>query len=209
MLILIILLIRYLRLVSSCHLTVSPSKFQAITRKLPRILQYVSRLLNQKNKLLQQTEKLSNPNLQITRSTCVVKHSLFLPKKYVNLKNLSTHTTKIETGQASKPSFCFVNFYLLSFFCRLPKGGVFKGGGNWGNPKDSVWEDWGTLGKIREPPPLGTPPPLNNPIILQFHPKPFTITQNYRLLGWVFVTYIAGPHPPPGRWYISGQFRSI
>ena len=25
------------------------------------------------------------------------------------------------------------------------------------NPKDSVWEDWGTLGKIREPPPLGTP----------------------------------------------------
>ena len=31
-----------------------------------------------------------------------------------------------------------------------------------GNPKDSVWEDWGTLGNIREPPPLGSPPP-NHP----------------------------------------------
>ncbi len=33
-------------------------------------------------------------------------------------------------------------------------GTSFSGGGNWGtrrlgNPKDSVWEDWGTLGKIR------------------------------------------------------------
>ena len=54
-----------------------------------------------------------------------------------------------------KPSCNFVGFL---------RGGVFKGGGgNWGTlriPK----EDWGTLGKIREPPPLGTPP-LNNPII--------------------------------------------
>ena len=33
-----------------------------------------------------------------------------------------------------------------------------------GNRKDSVWEDWGTLGNIRETPPLGTPP-LNNPIL--------------------------------------------
>ena len=40
--------------------------------------------------------------------------------------------------------------------------GVFKGGGNWGTLRIPR-EDWGTLGKIREPPPLGTPP-LNNPI---------------------------------------------
>ena len=33
-----------------------------------------------------------------------------------------------------------------------------------GKPKDSVWEDWGTLGKIRETPPFGHPPPVNNPI---------------------------------------------
>ena len=26
-------------------------------------------------------------------------------------------------------------------------------------PKDSVWEDWGTLGNIREPPPIGPPAP--------------------------------------------------
>ena len=32
-------------------------------------------------------------------------------------------------------------------------------GGTLGNPKDSVWEDWGTVGKIRE-----SPPPLKNPI---------------------------------------------
>ena len=43
-------------------------------------------------------------------------------------------------------------------FCRVPKGGVFKGGGNWGTLRIPR-EDWGTLlGKIREPPPLGTPP---------------------------------------------------
>ena len=46
-------------------------------------------------------------------------------------------------------------------YCRVPKGGVFKGGGNWGTLRIPR-EDWGTLGKIREPPPLGTP--LNNPI---------------------------------------------
>ena len=34
-----------------------------------------------------------------------------------------------------------------------------------GNPKDSVWEDWGKLGNIREPPPLNNPP-VNNPIMV-------------------------------------------
>ena len=41
------------------------------------------------------------------------------------------------------------------------RAGCPRGGGNWGTlriPK----EDWGTLGNIRETPPLG--PPLNNPI---------------------------------------------
>ena len=47
--------------------------------------------------------------------------------------------------------------------CRVPKGGVFKGWGNWGTLRIPR-EDWGSLGKIREPPPLGTPPPPNNPI---------------------------------------------
>ena len=36
------------------------------------------------------------------------------------------------------------------------RGGV-QGGGNWGTLRIAR-EDWGTLGKIREPPPLGTPP---------------------------------------------------
>ena len=56
-------------------------------------------------------------------------------------------------------------FHQQLYFCRVPKGGVFKGGGggNWGTLRIPR-EDWGTLGKIREPPPLG-PPPLNNPRI--------------------------------------------
>ena len=33
---------------------------------------------------------------------------------------------------------------------RVLKGGVPKGRGELGNPEDSVWEDWGTLGNIRE-----------------------------------------------------------
>ena len=45
-------------------------------------------------------------------------------------------------------------------FLRVP--GCSRGGVTGSHPKDSVWEDWGTLGKIMEPPPLG--PPLNNPI---------------------------------------------
>ena len=38
-------------------------------------------------------------------------------------------------------------------FFRVFKGGMvlLKGRGcSWGTPKDSVWEDWGTLGNIRE-----------------------------------------------------------
>ena len=42
------------------------------------------------------------------------------------------------------------------------RGGVQGGGKNWGTLRIPR-QDWGTLGKIREPPPLGTPP-LNNPI---------------------------------------------
>ena len=33
----------------------------------------------------------------------------------------------------------------------------FTGGGNWGTLRIRR-EDWGTLGNIREPPPLGPPP---------------------------------------------------
>ena len=46
---------------------------------------------------------------------------------------------------------------VVTYNCRVPKGGVFKGGGNWGTLRIPR-EDWGTLGKIREPPPLGPPP---------------------------------------------------
>ena len=34
--------------------------------------------------------------------------------------------------------------------CRLLKGGCSRGGVFLGNPEDSVWEDWGTLGNIGE-----------------------------------------------------------
>ena len=45
-----------------------------------------------------------------------------------------------------------------ALICRVPKGRVFKREGYLGKCKDSVWEDWGTLGKIIKPPPLGPPP---------------------------------------------------
>ena len=60
--------------------------------------------------------------------------------------------------------FSEVTVTLVSCFVGSLRGGVFKGGGNWGTLRIPR-EDWGTLGKIREPPPLG-PPPLNNPIIV-------------------------------------------
>ena len=44
------------------------------------------------------------------------------------------------------------------------RGGCPLGGGNWGTLR-IPWEFWGTLGNIREPPPLG-PPLLNNPIMV-------------------------------------------
>ena len=41
-------------------------------------------------------------------------------------------------------------------YCRVLNGGVVQGEGLFlGNPKDSVWEDWGTLGKPLPLEPLG------------------------------------------------------
>ena len=39
---------------------------------------------------------------------------------------------------------------ILSFCCRVLKGGVFKGRGELGKPKDSGRKDWGNLRNIRE-----------------------------------------------------------
>ena len=51
-------------------------------------------------------------------------------------------------------SFFLMFFFSAGFFqprhcCRVPKGGVFKGGGNWRTLRIPR-EDWGTLGNIRE-----------------------------------------------------------
>ena len=80
-------------------------------------------------------------------------------------KNESGRFTQVSTKQST----CFIVFrgtrffhYHDSFHCRVLKGGCSRGGGNWGTLR-IPGEDWGTLGNIREPPPLG-PPPLNNPI---------------------------------------------
>ena len=65
------------------------------------------------------------------------------------------------------PEIRIPNKQPVSFFCSAPnypqlvgflrvKGGCVQGEGVLlGNPKDSVWEDWGTLGKIGE---ITTPP---------------------------------------------------
>ena len=66
---------------------------------------------------------------------------------------------KYQVQEFFHPKKCLTDY--LHLYCRVPEGGVFKGGGNWGTLRIPR-EDW-TLGKIREPPPLGTPP-LNNPI---------------------------------------------
>ena len=39
---------------------------------------------------------------------------------------------------------------LQLYNCRVPKGGVFKGGGNWGTLRIPAGKIWGTLGNIRE-----------------------------------------------------------
>ena len=41
------------------------------------------------------------------------------------------------------------NPYRIALYCRVLKGGVFKGRGNWGTLRIPR-EDWGTLGNIRE-----------------------------------------------------------
>ena len=46
------------------------------------------------------------------------------------------------------------------FIVGFLRGGCSRGGGNWGTLRIPR-EDWGTLGKIREPPPLG-PPHINH-----------------------------------------------
>ena len=47
------------------------------------------------------------------------------------------------------PSWKMKGIPYKSIICRVPKGGVFKGGGNWGTLRIPR-EDWGTLGNIRE-----------------------------------------------------------
>ena len=76
----------------------------------------------------------------------------------------------MSSDQFTLVNFCIEGIILSSYMgivkghynCRVPKGGVFKGGGSWGSLRIPR-EDWGTLGKIRDPPPWN--PPLNNPII--------------------------------------------
>ena len=47
-----------------------------------------------------------------------------------------------------------------------PDGAQRSRGCSWGTLRIPFGEDWGTLGNIRESPPLGPPGTLNNPIIL-------------------------------------------
>ena len=56
---------------------------------------------------------------------------------------------------------------------RVLKWGVSKGRGNWGTLRIPR-EDLGTLGNIRETPPLG-PTPLNNPIICGWAKLPYKV----------------------------------
>ena len=48
--------------------------------------------------------------------------------------------------------------FFVVLFIGFLRGGSKGRGVLLGKRKDSVWEDWGTLGNLREPPPLGRPP---------------------------------------------------
>ena len=66
------------------------------------------------------------------------------------LKHLKTRPWLLWFNRPTLPTH--LPWLNLSEICRVLKGpGVEPrgGGGTLGNPKDSVWEDWGTLGKIR------------------------------------------------------------
>ena len=45
--------------------------------------------------------------------------------------------------------YIYIYTYIYIYNCRVPKGGVFKGVGNWGTLRIPRG-DWGTLGNIRE-----------------------------------------------------------
>ena len=61
-------------------------------------------------------------------------------------------------------------------FLRVP--GCSRGGGNWGTLRIPR-EDWGTLGNIRETPPLG-PPRLNKPLKISTFLSPNFPSENVR-----------------------------
>ena len=62
---------------------------------------------------------------------------------------------------------------------RVPKLCLRGGGGTLGNCEDSVWEDWGALGKIRG---VNTPPPKN----------PMRMEWNYGSTAEVFLSCRGG-----------------
>ena len=87
-----------------------------------------------------------------------IKHHRRVARPYIPETKIAPEKGSLEKERHLQ----IINFWIPVVSCRVPKGGVFKGGGNWGTLRIRR-EDWGTLGKIREPPSLGTPP-LKNPI---------------------------------------------
>ena len=88
------------------------------------------------------TEFKNQPNSPQQSTNANVTRQLSFPNKRGN--NWSDH--EFREGMLRTHGACTPNNH------RVQGEGVFLG-----NPKDSVWEDWGTLGNIRETPPLGPP----------------------------------------------------
>ena len=77
-------------------------------------------------------------------------------KKYIKMQTTAVFRVKFQCVQ--------LLVWKEGAFYRVLKGGVQGEGVFLGNPEDSVWEDWGTLGKIWV---ITTPGPLR--ILLSFH----------------------------------------
>ena len=70
-------------------------------------------------------------------------------------KSRSLHEVDAERFMSHEDQFAW-----LHIVCRVLMGGCSRGGDNWGTTRIPR-EDWGALAlrNIREPPPLGPPPP--------------------------------------------------
>ena len=86
------------------------------------------------------------------------EHMSFLPFFHMCTVLITVFVDQVG-GNTPDDRICFsYNCCYHNIIIGFLRGGCSRGGGNWGTLRIAR-EDWGTLGNIRETPPLGPPPP--------------------------------------------------